>query len=62
MRVQELFTEFKKTKRRPNTVIANFAPFRRFFQYNRGKWPKSGLKITPHTKFLSTGKSKCPNF
>ena len=30
MRVQELFTEFKKTKRRRNTEFAKFAPFCRF--------------------------------
>ena len=41
MRVQELFTEFKKIKRRPNTDVVNTAPFCEIFPYNRGKCPKN---------------------
>ena len=41
MGVQELFTEFKKIKRRPSTDVANLAPFRTFYPYNMGKWPKN---------------------
>ena len=41
MRVQELFTEFKKIKRRPNTDVANTAPFCEISPYDRGKCPKN---------------------
>ena len=52
MRVQELFTEFKKIKRRPYTDVANTAPFREIFTNNRGKCQKKKEKnLTGAEKF-----------
>ena len=62
MRVQELFTEFEKIKRRSNTDVANTVPFREIFPYNRGKCPKNRKKINPRERFLCTGRSNNPNF
>ena len=62
MRVQELFTEFKKIKRRPNTDVANTAPFCEIFPYNRGKCPKNWKNFNWRGKILGTGRSHNPNF
>jgi hypothetical protein len=47
MRVQEIFTEFKKIKRRLDTNVANTAPFREIFPYDEGKCPKNWKKLSP---------------
>ena len=62
MRVQELFTEFKKIKRQPNTDVANTAPFREIFPYNREKCPKNWKILTLAQKILCTGRSNNPHF